>query len=66
MNDKTAWDRLKEQFKPDGKGRYKTVDAMKIAVQIDEERIALQKKVFSLSKEIEAYKSHLRAVTSNK
>jgi hypothetical protein len=63
MIDKTPWDRLKEQFKPDSKGRFKTTDAMKIAVQIDNERIQLEKKVQGLNKEIEAYKSHLRAVT---
>lgn len=66
MTDKTAWDRLREQFKPDGKGRFKTVDAMKIAVQIDNERIQLTKQVWILNQEIAAYKSHLRAVTSDK
>jgi hypothetical protein len=30
------WDMLKEQFKPDGKGRYKTLDAMKVATQLDD------------------------------
>jgi hypothetical protein len=63
MISKTPWDRLREQFKPDGKGRFKTTDAMKIDVQIDNERIQLEKKVWGLNKEIEAYKSHLRAVT---
>ena len=32
-----AWDLLRSQFKPDGKGRYKTVDAMKVAEQLEEE-----------------------------
>ena len=59
MKEKTPWDRLREQFKPDGKGRFKTVDAMKIAVQIDNERLGLKQ-------QIEAYKSMLRSVTSNK
>jgi hypothetical protein len=59
MKDKTPWDRLHEQFKPDGKGRFKTTDAMKVAIQIDNERRWL-------AKEVEAYKSHLRAVTSKK
>ena len=66
MNDKTPWDRLHEQFKPDSKGRFKTTDAMKVAVQIDNERIELERKVRWLAKEMEAYKSHLRAVTANK
>ena len=34
---KKAWDLLREQFKPDGKGRYKTTDAMKVAKQLEEE-----------------------------
>ena len=38
-----AWDLLREQFKPDGKGRYKTVDAMKVAKQLEEEVERLQK-----------------------
>ena len=42
MIEKTPWDRLKEQFKPDGKCRFKTTDAMKVAVQIDNERIQLE------------------------
>jgi len=64
--EKTAWDRLREQFKPDSNGRFKTTDAMKIAVQIDHERILLEKKLKSARHEIEAYKNHLRAVTSTK
>lgn len=64
MIQKTPWARLKEQFKPDGKGRFKTTDAMKVAVQIDNERIQLEKRVKQLTHELEAYKSHLRAVTS--
>jgi hypothetical protein len=51
MNNKTelsAWDRLREQFKPDSKGRFKTVDAMKIAVQIDNERLALKQQLENL------------------
>ena len=66
MKNTTPWDRLREQFKPDGKGRFKTTDAMKIAVQIDDERIQLEKTIARLNKEIEAYKTHLRAITSNK
>ena len=38
-----AWDLLREQFKPDGKGRYKTTDAMKVAKQLEEEVERLQK-----------------------
>ena len=37
-----AWDLLREQFKPDGKGRYKTLDAMKIAKQLEQEINRLQ------------------------
>ena len=51
MNKQTAWDRLKSQFKPDGKGRFKTVDAMKIAVQIDNERIQLIEELKQLKKQ---------------
>jgi hypothetical protein len=47
MKEKTAWDRLREQFTPDEKGRFKTRDAMKIAEQIDKERIQLSKKYTS-------------------
>jgi hypothetical protein len=61
----SAWDRLRSQFKPDGKGRFKTTDAMKIAVQIDNERIQLIKTVKNLEHEVAAYKSHLRSVTSS-
>lgn len=45
MKELTAWDRLRSQFRPDGKGRYKTVDAMKIADQIDNERLQLKEEV---------------------
>ena len=48
MREKTAWDRLREQFKPDGKGRFKSVDAMKIATQIDQERVQLIKELREL------------------
>ena len=51
MNEQTAWDRLKSQFKPDGKGRFKTVDAMKIAVQIDNERIQLIEELKQIKKQ---------------
>ena len=37
-----AWDLLREQFEPDGKGRYKTMDAMKVAKQLEEEVNRLQ------------------------
>jgi hypothetical protein len=63
---KTPWDRLKDQFKPDGKGRFKTLDAMKIATQIDKERLAAEQKIRTLEQELKAYKAHLRAVTANK
>ena len=46
----TPWDRLKTQFKPDGKGRYKTTDAMKVAIQIDNERKELIKIIEELKK----------------
>jgi len=65
-NNKTAWDRLREQFKPDGRGKFKTTDAMKIAVQIDSERKLLEHQLKSARRELAAYKSHLRAVTSTK
>jgi len=55
MNEKskepTAWDRLRSQYKPDSKGRYKTVDAMKIAVQIDNERVRLIEELKQLKKQ---------------
>ena len=38
-----AWDLLRSQFKPDGKGRYKTVDAMRVAKQLEEEVDRLKK-----------------------
>ena len=38
-----AWDLLRTQFKPDGKGRYKTMDAMKVAKQLEEEVERLQR-----------------------
>ena len=50
MNEQTAWDRLRSQFKPDNTGRFKTVDAMKIAVQIDNERIQLVEELKQLKK----------------
>jgi hypothetical protein len=37
-----AWDMLREQFKPDAKGRFKTLDAMSIAKQLAEEVEKLQ------------------------
>jgi hypothetical protein len=38
-----AWDLLRSQFKPDGKGRYKTTDAMLVAKQLEKEVERLQK-----------------------
>lgn len=38
-----AWSLLQEQFTPDGKGRYKTLDAMKVAKQLEEEIERLQR-----------------------
>jgi len=52
MNEPTPWDRLRAQFKPDSKGRFKTLDAMEIAKQIDKERI-------QLAQELEQLKKHL-------
>jgi hypothetical protein len=55
MNNKkelSPWDRLREQFKSDGKGRFKTTDAMKVAVQIDNERLALKHELENLKKTI--------------
>ena len=40
--EKTVWDRLHEQCKPDGKGRFRTVDVIKIAKEIDAERLLLK------------------------
>jgi hypothetical protein len=37
------WDMLREQFKPDGKGRFKTTDAMLVAKQLEKEVERLQK-----------------------
>jgi hypothetical protein len=51
MIQQTAWDRLRSQFKPDSKGRFKTVDAMKIAVQIDNERVRLAEELKQLKKQ---------------
>lgn len=42
-----AWDYLRENFKPDGKGRYKTSDAMKVA-----EKFAADKQILSLEIQI--------------
>ena len=53
VKEQTAWDRLRAQFKPDSKGRYKTVDAMKIAVQIDNERIKLADELRQLKKSLQ-------------
>ena len=50
MKEQTAWDRLRSQFKPDSKGRFKTLDAMKIAVEIDNERLALVKELTEIKK----------------
>jgi len=44
----SVWDRLHGQFKPDGKGRFKTVHAVAIAKQIDEERQILMARVKNL------------------
>jgi len=44
----TPWDRLRAQFKPDGKGRFKTVDAMAVAKQIDNERRLLAEELAKL------------------
>ena len=37
-----AWEMLRQQFKPDSKGRFKTLDAMAIAKQLAEENEELQ------------------------
>lgn len=37
-----AWEMLRQQFKPDSKGRFKTLDAMAIAKQLAEENKKLQ------------------------
>jgi hypothetical protein len=41
MNNK-AWDMLRSQFKPDGKGRFKTLQAMHVAKQLAEENEILR------------------------
>lgn len=64
MKEKTAWDRLREQCVPDGKGRFKTLDAIKIAIQIDEERLKLKSEIRKLRKQIADYKSQLQSATS--
>lgn len=38
-----AWDLLRNNYKADGKGRYKTVDAMKVAKQLEREIERLKK-----------------------
>lgn len=50
IREPTPWDRLREQFKPDSKGRYKTTDAMKVATQIDNERLMLLEELNKLKK----------------
>lgn len=40
-----AWDMLREQFKPDRKGRFKTLHAMSIAKQLANENEQLQKRL---------------------
>jgi DNA-directed RNA polymerase alpha subunit len=57
IQEPTAWDRLQKQFKPDGKGRYKTVDAMKIATQIDNERLQLLEELKQIKKHFEVEES---------
>ena len=51
MNEPTPWDRLRLQFKPDSKGRFKTLDAIEIAKQIDKERIQLKTELEQLKKQ---------------
>jgi hypothetical protein len=51
--EKTVWDRIHDQCKPDGKGRFKTIDVIEIAKQIDQERRMLKA-------EIEILKAALR------
>ena len=38
-----TWDMLRSGFKPDGKGRFKTTDAMKVASRLAEENEDLRK-----------------------
>ena len=38
-----AWDMLRAQFRPDGKGRFKTADVMQIAKQLAEELEVVEK-----------------------
>lgn len=40
-----AWDMLREQFKPDRKGRFKTIHAISIAKQLANENEQLQKRL---------------------
>lgn len=42
MNNR-VWNMLRSKFKPDGKGRFKTLDAMKVADLLAEENEALHK-----------------------
>ena len=53
MNNR-AWNMLRSQFKPDGKGRFKTTDAMTIAKQLVEENDALHK-IIDAYEEDESY-----------
>lgn len=50
-----AWNMLREQFKPDSKGRFKTIDAMSIAKQLAEENEKLQADVKLLSDLLKKY-----------
>lgn len=43
--EKSVWDRLREQCKPDGKGRFKTMDVIEVAKQIDQERLMLKAEI---------------------
>jgi hypothetical protein len=47
-----AWDMLRSQFKPDGKGRFKTTQAMHVAKQLAEENEILRKTLDDYARKI--------------
>jgi hypothetical protein len=55
-----AWDYLRENFDPDHKGRFKTTDAMKVAVHFMEEAVRLKAENVALNIEIIKLRDLLR------
>lgn len=59
IDTRTVWGRLKDECIPDKKGRYKTIDVIKVAEQIDKER----RQALALLK---AYKEHASNISKRK